>query len=303
MMKCSRIQTAYPFILRKSNSLGHCTSFGIQQRFKIDFTSKQNFNKKNPKTSDILKNTLGVYDDYKPRKDLTEEQKKEIFEKETSPEGPAGIPSWKLDISYTGKTPQDVLKNLDLRTWVPDEIMWERMKLDFPDDSDHLDFLDELPDSPPKIMDQNNLNESVFPQILPKETEIKRINNISHGVGGRKNSKANVFITPGKGIFMVNGMKLIDYFSQRQCRTAVLQPLIVTETLDQFNVNVRVSGGGFTGQSEAIRYGLTKALQAWDPQHTAVLKFVGFDRKDVRVVERKKSGQKKARKKFQWAKR
>jgi len=282
------------------------TSFttGEQQRYKIDLTPKFNFNKQTLKTSDMIKDTLGLYDDYKPIQNLTEEQKKDIFEKETSKEGPGGIPSWKTDPSYSGKTPQEVLKNMDVRTWIPNEILWERMKLDIADEEDHYDFSDTPPDRPPQIADSSDRDDlGVLTQNLPREKVIKRINNIAQATGARKSCVASVFISPGKGTFMVNGRKLIDYFPESGCRSKALYPLVVTETLGTFDVRVDVHGGGFTGQSEAIRHGLSKALESWDPDHSAVLRYLGMSKRDIRVVERKKPGQKKARKKFQWSKR
>jgi small subunit ribosomal protein S9 len=124
-----------------------------------------------------------------------------------------------------------------------------------------------------------------------------------HGIGGRKSARAQAYIKPGPGEFSINGKPLIRYFRSIENRRPVLEPLVVTDTLGRLDVNIKVEGGGYLGQSEAIRHAISNALLKFEPEYRLVLKRNGFLTRDSRVVERKKTGQKKARKKFQWVKR
>lgn len=125
----------------------------------------------------------------------------------------------------------------------------------------------------------------------------------SYGTGKRKTSIARVWIQKGQGQIVINGKSLVDYFGLLERRSDVLAPLAVTNTLGAFNVRATVKGGGNTGQAQAIRHGISKALQLFDPDLRAPLKTEGFLTRDSRIVERKKPGKAKARKSFQWVKR
>ncbi|DAZ96973.1 TPA: hypothetical protein N0F65_012105 [Lagenidium giganteum] len=107
----------------------------------------------------------------------------------------------------------------------------------------------------------------------------------------------------GRRTIMVNGKDLVDYFVRDTYREDILKPFSVVGMVGQFDVVANVTGGGLTGQSGAVRHGISRALQHFDPLHRPALKKEGLLTRDPRMVERKKPGQPKARKKFQWVKR
>jgi small subunit ribosomal protein S9 len=127
--------------------------------------------------------------------------------------------------------------------------------------------------------------------------------------GKRKRSVARVILTPGDGTFLINanskgeGRTLEQYFDRASDRTLVLEPLVTAGAAGAYNVRVRVHGGGNTGQTGAVRHGISKALAEIDPALRTQLKGKGFLKVDTRQVERKKAGFKKARKKPQFSKR
>jgi small subunit ribosomal protein S9 len=127
--------------------------------------------------------------------------------------------------------------------------------------------------------------------------------------GKRKRSVARVILTPGDGTFLINadskgnGRTLEQYFDRESDRSLVLEPLVVAGAAGAYNVRVRVHGGGNTGQTGAVRHGISKALAEIDPALRTQLKGRGFLKVDTRQVERKKAGFKKARKKPQFSKR
>lgn len=127
--------------------------------------------------------------------------------------------------------------------------------------------------------------------------------------GKRKRSVARVILTAGDGAFLINpnskgeGRTLEQYFNRESHRTTVLEPLVVAGAMGAYDVRVRTHGGGITGQSDAIRHGIAKALSEIDPALRTQLKGRGFLKVDTRQVERKKAGFKKARKKPQFSKR
>ncbi len=125
----------------------------------------------------------------------------------------------------------------------------------------------------------------------------------THAIGRRKTSVARVYIKAGSGNVSVNKRDLSNYFSTAQLQYKVNQPFSMTETLGKYDVKVNVEGGGITGQAEAIRLGISRALVSINPDFRAVLKPDGLMTRDPRMVERKKFGQKKARKRFQFSKR
>ncbi|MFW5805518.1 MAG: 30S ribosomal protein S9 [Bacteroidales bacterium] len=122
-------------------------------------------------------------------------------------------------------------------------------------------------------------------------------------LGRRKSSVARIYIKSGKGNVIINKRKMEDYFPLKQHQNIALKPLEITETMGNFDIKVNVNGGGISGQADAIRHALARALLKIDPEHHALLKPAGMLTRDPRVVERKKPGQKKARKKYQFSKR
>ena len=124
-----------------------------------------------------------------------------------------------------------------------------------------------------------------------------------HKIGRRKTAVARVYLSEGKGEITVNNKSYDNYFTTESLKYKVLQPLNLTDNLTSFDITAKVFGGGITGQAEAIRLAITRALVSMDEEHKAVLKPEGLLTRDPRMVERKKFGQKKARKKFQFSKR
>ena len=123
------------------------------------------------------------------------------------------------------------------------------------------------------------------------------------GTGRRKNAIARVRLIPGKGQILVNRKPLKEYFPQEIQRIIIKQPLEITETGDKFDIFVRVNGGGNSGQAEALRHGISRALVQADESYRPILRKAGLLTRDPRMKERKKFGQKGARKRFQWTKR
>lgn len=127
--------------------------------------------------------------------------------------------------------------------------------------------------------------------------------NVYYATGKRKSSISRTWLKPGNGEFTVNDRPMDDYFKIESVKTIVKQPLVLTNTLGSFDIKTRVAGGGFSGQAGAIRHGITKALILANPDLRQSLKKAGFVRRDARVKERKKYGQKGARARFQFSKR
>ncbi|KAK9684027.1 hypothetical protein RND81_10G181600 [Saponaria officinalis] len=125
----------------------------------------------------------------------------------------------------------------------------------------------------------------------------------AYGTGKRKCSIARVWIQPGEGKFYINDKDFDVYFPMLDHRAALLRPFSETKTLGLWDVKCTVKGGGTSGQVDAIRLGVSKALQNWEPGLRPPLREAGFLTRDPRVVERKKPGKAKARKSFQWVKR
>ena len=124
-----------------------------------------------------------------------------------------------------------------------------------------------------------------------------------HTIGRRKRSIARAFLSKGTGKIMVNKLDLDKYFPVESLCIRARQPLEVLDMLNVYDIKVNVSGGGNTGQADAIRLAIARALCEIDPENKSELKSHGLLTRDARVVERKKPGQKKARKRFQWVKR
>ncbi|WP_226781050.1 30S ribosomal protein S9 [Oceaniglobus trochenteri] len=125
----------------------------------------------------------------------------------------------------------------------------------------------------------------------------------SYATGKRKDAVARVWIKPGSGKVTVNGKDQSEYFARPVLRLILRQPFQVTNVEGQFDVVATVKGGGLSGQAGAVKHGVSKALQLYDPSLRGALKAAGFLTRDSRVVERKKYGKAKARKSFQFSKR
>ena len=125
----------------------------------------------------------------------------------------------------------------------------------------------------------------------------------SYATGKRKNAIARVWIKPGTGKVTVNGKTMAEYFARPVLQMILAQPFTVAGREGQFDVMATVSGGGLSGQAGAVKHGVSKALQLYEPALRGALKAAGFLTRDSRVVERKKYGKPKARKSFQFSKR
>jgi small subunit ribosomal protein S9 len=124
-----------------------------------------------------------------------------------------------------------------------------------------------------------------------------------YGTGRRKSAVARVYLRPGSGKLSVNKRDFEEYFPNRVLKMVIRQPLLITETSDKFDIMINVDGGGTAGQAGAIRHGIARALLEFNPELRPRLKTAGFLTRDAREVERKKYGQPKARRRFQFSKR
>jgi len=122
-------------------------------------------------------------------------------------------------------------------------------------------------------------------------------------IGRRKAAIARVYLSEGKGQIIVNNRDFKDYFPDKQLHYVVEQPLNLLEVRENYDIKVNLDGGGMTGQAEALRLGISRALIKINPEYKPALRAEGFVTRDPRVVERKKPGQPKARKRFQFSKR
>jgi small subunit ribosomal protein S9 len=140
-------------------------------------------------------------------------------------------------------------------------------------------------------------------EFTPKKKACKDSSGRAYGTGRRKNSVARVWIKSGSGKIVVNHKELEQYFARDTHRRLLAQPFTVTKTLGQFDVFCTVKGGGLSGQAGAIRHGVSRALDNFEPEHHSELKHHGLLTRDSRVVERKKYGRRKARRSTQFSKR
>ncbi|NYE57977.1 30S ribosomal protein S9 [Carboxydothermus ferrireducens] len=124
-----------------------------------------------------------------------------------------------------------------------------------------------------------------------------------YGTGRRKEAVARVFVVPGEGNITINGKSLEEYFPRKTLQIIVKQPLELTNTVGKFDVKAKVHGGGISGQAGAVRLGIARALVQADPSLRPTLKKAGFLTRDPRMVERKKYGLRKSRRRPQWTKR
>lgn len=127
--------------------------------------------------------------------------------------------------------------------------------------------------------------------------------NSYYATGRRKSAIARTYLTPGSGQITINKRPIDDYFQVETAKMDLYQPLVLTNTMTTFDIQVRVVGGGISGQAGAIRHGITRALMLANPEFRGPLKKAGFVRRDPRVKERKKYGQRGARARFQFSKR
>ena len=161
-----------------------------------------------------------------------------------------------------------------------------------------------------EIKTLNDLGEatSALPIATEEVVTIERVavrDNLgrSYVTGKRKDAVARVWIKPGSGKVVVNGKEMISYFARPVLQMILRQPFTVAGVEGQFDVTATVKGGGLSGQAGAVKHGISKALQIYDPSLRGALKVAGFLTRDSRVVERKKYGKAKARKSFQFSKR
>ncbi|OIQ05223.1 MAG: 30S ribosomal protein S9 [Rhodobacteraceae bacterium CG2_30_10_405] len=139
--------------------------------------------------------------------------------------------------------------------------------------------------------------------VAPPRVAVRDALGRAYATGKRKNAIARVWIKPGSGKVVVNGKTMVEYFARPVLQMILRQPFTVAGVEGQFDVMATVTGGGLSGQAGAVKHGVSKALQLYEPGLRAALKAAGFLTRDSRVVERKKYGKAKARKSFQFSKR
>ncbi len=151
----------------------------------------------------------------------------------------------------------------------------------------------------------DNIDDAGSEQLASEEVKKPQIDKLgrSYGTGRRKDASARVWIKSGSGKVVVNKRDITKYFARPVLRMILNQPFDVTENKGKFDVYCTVKGGGLSGQAGAVRHGISRALDKYDPTLHTVLKKAGFLTRDSRVVERKKPGKAKARKSFQFSKR
>ena len=162
--------------------------------------------------------------------------------------------------------------------------------------ADDIKTLDDLQDV---VSGETEAVTEAVPAHEPVRDELGR----SYATGTRKDAVARVWIKPGSGKVTVNGKELNVYFARPVLQMILRQPFQVAGVEDQFDVQATVKGGGLSGQAGAVKHGISKALQLYEPSLRPALKAAGFLTRDSRVVERKKYGKRKARRSFQFSKR
>ena len=137
------------------------------------------------------------------------------------------------------------------------------------------------------------------------ETRVKKVDELgrAYATGRRKDAVARVWIKPGSGKVVVNGRDQTVYFARQTQRLVLNQPFLIVDRVGQFDVMCTVKGGGLSGQAGAVRHGISRALENFEPELRPALKKAGMLTRDSRTVERKKIGKHKARRSKQWAKR
>lgn len=139
-------------------------------------------------------------------------------------------------------------------------------------------------------------------EVKVREPKLDKLGR-AYGTGRRKNATARVWLKPGRGKVIVNGREQDVYFGRQTHLLVLNQPFLIVNRVNQFDVVCTVSGGGLSGQAGAIRHGISRALQYFEPDLRAPLKAAGMLTRDARAVERKKVGLHKARRAKQWVKR
>lgn len=147
------------------------------------------------------------------------------------------------------------------------------------------------------LSSENTDNEVILPE--KQVDELGR----SYATGKRKDAVARVWIKQGSGNISINGKSSNDYFARPVLRMLINQPLVASDRKEQLDITCSVTGGGLSGQAGAVRHGISKALVLFEPELKKTLKSGGFLTRDSRVVERKKYGRRKARRRFQFSKR
>ncbi len=167
-----------------------------------------------------------------------------------------------------------------------------------------------MAEQPESIRDQLSSAAEAGEIAMPQETSISEVPEPvrdelgrSYATGKRKDAVARVWIKPGSGIVTVNDKELSVYFARPVLQMILRQPFSVAGVEGLFDVRATVKGGGLSGQAGAVKHGISKALQLYDPSLRPALKAAGFLTRDSRVVERKKYGKRKARRSFQFSKR
>ncbi|EYD71937.1 30S ribosomal protein S9 [Limimaricola hongkongensis] len=162
--------------------------------------------------------------------------------------------------------------------------------------ADQINSLEELGEA---VSTEGQVNTEALAPREPVRDELGR----SYATGKRKDAVARVWIKPGSGKVTVNGKEMNTYFARPVLQMILRQPFQVAGVSGQFDVYATVAGGGLSGQAGAVKHGISKALQLYDPSLRGALKAAGFLTRDSRVVERKKYGRRKARRSFQFSKR
>lgn len=152
-------------------------------------------------------------------------------------------------------------------------------------------------------LENDVLEDGALENDAPEREAVRDELGRSYATGKRKDAVARVWIQPGRGNVEVNGRGMNDYFARPVLQMILRQPFSVAGVEDQFDVKATVKGGGLSGQAGAVKHGISKALQLYEPSLRPALKAAGFLTRDSRVVERKKYGKRKARRSFQFSKR
>jgi small subunit ribosomal protein S9 len=161
----------------------------------------------------------------------------------------------------------------------------------------------DLKDLKPSGADSNNLTSTISDGAPRKRVPVKDAKGRAYATGRRKSSVARVWLKPGNGKILVNGKDQREYFSRETSLLIINQPFLISSRLNQFDIVCTVKGGGLTGQAGAVRHGITRALENYEPELRPALKDAGLITRDSRVVERKKTGRHKARRSKQFSKR
>ena len=150
--------------------------------------------------------------------------------------------------------------------------------------------------------------EEVETEVVSEDGPVQRVQELdkqgrAYGTGRRKDAVARVWIKPGSGKVTVNGRDQVAYFARQTQRLVLNQPFLIVNSVGKFDVICTVKGGGLSGQAGAVRHGISRALEKFEPEMRPALKKAGMMTRDARIVERKKVGKHKARRTKQWAKR